>query len=127
MQALRERFRRNWPGYVAQYRVLLLLTLLAALADMVSTFHFMRHEGPEAEAHPVIRLVSMVLGPLWGPLVGKACQLAAVVAVTVCYRRHAVYVFVPVIMLYGWAAWYNIWGCHLYQPRLLWLLECLGS
>jgi hypothetical protein len=44
------------------------------------------------------------------------------VALTIYLRRWAIYIFVAVIILYAWAAWYNIWGCDLYYPRLLdWL------
>ena len=121
------RFNNNWTGYIAEYRVLLIVTLLAAIADMVSTCRFMLVEGAETEAHPCVRLVFMVLGPIAGPLVGKICQLAALLAMTVYFRRYAIYLFIPVIILYSWAAWYNTWGRQLYYPRLLWLLEYIGG
>jgi hypothetical protein len=44
---------------------------------------------------------------------GKLFQLMVVVALTVYLRRWAVYVFVAVIILHAWAAWYNVWGCDL--------------
>ncbi len=121
------RFKNNWIGYVSEYRILLIITLLAAIADMISTCRFMLIEGAETEAHPGVRLICMVLGPIVGPLVGKICQLVAVLAMTVYFRRYAIYLFIPVIILYSWAAWYNIWGSQLYYPRLLWLLEYIGG
>ena len=122
-----ERFRTNWSGYVREYRVLLILTVLAALADGVSTVYFMLLGGPEAEGHPAVRLVSMVLGPVFGPILGKLCQFAAVVALTVYLRRWAACIFVAVIVLYTWATWYNVWGCELYYPRLLEWLDRLAG
>lgn len=102
------RMRANWPGYVSAYRVLLILVVLAAAADGLSTVFFMLIRGPYEEAHPVIRWISMHLGPILGPFVGKALQIAALVVVTVYLRRWAVYLFVSAIILYAWAAWYNI-------------------
>lgn len=117
-----ERFRVNWQGYIREYHVFLILTVLAALADAASTVHFMLRTGPKAEGHPGIRLISAVFGAIIGPIIGKLCQFAAVVALTMYLRRRAVYIFVAVIILYAWAAWYNVWGCDLYYPRLLdWL------
>jgi len=52
-------------------------------------------------------------------IVGKLCQFIVVVCLTVYLRRCAAYIFVAVIVLYTWAAWYNVWGCELYYPRLL--------
>lgn len=117
-----ERFRVNWEGYIHECRLFLILTVLAALADAASTVCFMLRAGPDAEGHPAIRLVSVIFGPILGPIVGKLCQFTAVVALTVYLRRWAAYIFVAVIVLYAWAAWYNVWGCDLYYPRLLdWL------
>jgi len=105
------RFRGNWRGFMREYRVLLVLTVAAALADGASTVCFMMRDGIEAEGHPVIRMVSVVLGPVAGPVLGKAAQLAFAIGLAVFLRRQAVYIFVAMIVLYGWAAWYNIWGC----------------
>ena len=126
--SIREVFRRyrdNWRGYVRQFRVLLAVALLAALADMATTIRFMLIEGPEAEGHPAVRLVAMALGPVLGPILGKLCQFMAVVALTIYLRRYALYIFVAVIILNTWAAWYNLWGRHLYYPRLLHWLDLL--
>lgn len=114
-----ERFRINWKGYLRQYRFFLILTVIAALADAASTVYFMLRTGPDAEGHPVIRIISMVFGPVLGPVISKVCQFSAIVVLTVYLRRWAMYIFVAVIILYTWAAWYNVWGCELYYPRLL--------
>lgn len=121
-----KRYRENWRGYVRRFRVLLAVTLLAALADAVSTVYFMLVEGPEAESHPAVWFMAGLLGPVLGPLVGKACQFFVVIGLTVYLRRYALYIFVAVIVLYSWAAWFNIWGRHLYYPRLLHWLDLLS-
>ncbi len=120
------RFRENWHGFVRAYWVFLLLALLASLADTASTVYFMRHTGPQAELHPTVRWVSELTGPVLGPILGKGIQFAVLIALTVFLRRRAIFIFIPIIILYTWAAWYNIWGYELYYPRLLHLLEFLA-
>lgn len=71
------------------------------------------------EFHPVIRVVSQAIGPFAGPLVGKLGQLAALVALTVLFRRWARVLFLTVTFIYLYAAWYNTWGIHLYTPVFL--------
>ncbi len=120
-----ERFRLNWQGYLRRYWIFLVLTTFAAAADLFSTIRFMLLEGPEAEGHPAVRVLAIVFGPVFGPVIGKICQFAVIISLTVYLRRWAVYIFVAVIILYTWAAWYNVWGQNLYYPRLLKLLEYL--
>jgi hypothetical protein len=120
-----ECFRTNWEGYIRDFHVFLILTVLAAVADAASTVYFMLCTGPDAEGHPAIRMISAVFGPMLGPILGKLFQLTAVVALTIYLRRWAIYIFVTVLILYAWAAWYNVWGCDLYYPRLLDWLDSL--
>lgn len=103
-----ERIRANWPGYVSAYSILLVLVVLAAVADALSTVFFMLIRGPEEEAHPLIRWMAVTLGPVLGPLLGKFVQIVALVAVTVYLRRWAVFLFICATVLYAWAACYNI-------------------
>ncbi|MEN6428033.1 MAG: hypothetical protein ABFE13_21990 [Phycisphaerales bacterium] len=120
------RLRDNWDGYVREYHILLVLLLLASLADAASTIHFMIQRGAGAELHPTVRSVSYLFGPVLGPILGKAVQVVVVVVLTVYFRRRAIFIFIPVIILYAWAAWYNVWGHHLYYPNLLWILDRLA-
>ena len=99
------RLQDNWPGYLATYWAFLLLLAVAAAADMLSTVFFMAIDGPQAESHPVIRLLSLALGPMLGPVVSKLAQFAAVILLTV--SAPAICIFVAVIILYAWAAVYN--------------------
>jgi hypothetical protein len=123
---IKVRLRENWVGYVHEYRIFLVLVLLASLADMASTIHFMVHAGADVELHPTVRFVSQYFGPWLGPVLGKAIQVTVIIVLTVFLRRQAVFIFIPVIILYFWAAWYNVWGYQLYYPRLLHLLEHLA-
>ena len=111
-----ERLQANWPGYLRTYWIFLILLALAAIADMVSTVFFMAIDGPEAESHPIIRLLSVAFGPVFGPVVGKLSQVAAAIVVTVYLRRWALYIFVAVIILYAWAAVYNVVATPLLLP-----------
>jgi len=120
------RFRENWQGYVRQYRVFLVLAVLASLADMASTIWFMHIRGPGAEQHPAVRTFSYMLGPMFGPIFGKAVQFFVLVGLTVFLRRWALYILVTIIILYTWAAWYNVWGHDLYYPHLLHILHHMG-
>lgn len=122
---VRQRLRANWPGYVQEFWILLVLVLLASVADAGSTIYFMQYAGPDAEWHPTVRLVSYLFGPFFGPILGKTFQIIVLVVVTVFLRRHAIFIFIPAIILYGWAAWYNLWGYQVYRAPLLKILEFL--
>jgi len=120
------RFRENWQGYVRRYQVFLVLTVLACLADMASTIYFMLSRGAGAEEHPAVRTFSYMLGPIFGPAFGKTVQFFVIIGLTVFLRRWAIHIFITVIILYTWAAWYNVWGQDLYYPRFLQILNRLG-
>lgn len=111
-----ERFQTNWQGFFHRYKILITLTIFATVADMLSTIYFMHIEGVSAESHPMFRMLSLFLGPTLGPIVGKLWQLTGIGVLTVYMRRWAFYIFFAVIILYTWAAWYNLWGHYLYYP-----------
>jgi len=118
-----ERFRINSRGFATRFRALLLLFIVALLCDAISTTRFMLREGgPHSEAHPVVRHVSQVLGPILGPWFGALGKFAAAVVVAIYLRRWAAVIFLVGTVLSLWAAWYNIWGVNLYTPALLHLI-----
>ena len=49
-------------------------------------------------------------------------QCAALVAVTILWRPYARIIFIPVTVLYLYAAWFNLWGNELYTPLFVKLL-----
>lgn len=53
---------------IVRHRNLLFLYTLAILFDTVSTIHFMTRVGIELEIHPLVRLGSLIYGPVAGPL-----------------------------------------------------------
>jgi hypothetical protein len=114
-----ERFTRNGRTYWRDCRVYLLVLCLAALADGASTVWFMNLEGVETEWNPIVRFAALALGPLYGVIAGKVFQIFAGIVVTLYWRRWAPHVFLAASVLYVWAAWYNVWGRHLYTPTLL--------
>jgi len=117
-----DRLVANYDEYWQRYRWLTTATCVAAFADLLTTIRFMYADGIEYELHPGIRIAAQVAGPLIGPLFGKLAQLAGIFLVTLYARRIALYVFVATTMMYGWAAWYNVWGRDLYSPMLFELL-----
>ena len=116
------RWRARWGGYLAAFAPYLAVSFIAAAADFWSTYSFMSAEGVGDELHPAIRLLCWVLGPFLGALLGKLIQYAALVAVTVLWRPYARIIFIPVTVLYLYAAWWNLWGKDLYTPLFVkWL------
>ena len=93
---------------------------------MASTIYFMLSRGAGAEEHPAVRTFSYMLGPIFGPAFGKTVQFFVIIGLTVFLRRWAIHIFITVIILYTWAAWYNVWGQDLYYPRFLQILNRLG-
>ncbi|MDD5350783.1 MAG: hypothetical protein PHQ12_11285 [Chthoniobacteraceae bacterium] len=116
------RWRANTPGYFRAFAPYLAVAFFAAAADFWSTYATMLSLGVESELHPAIRLVSHVFGAFLGPLLGKVVQYAALVAVTILWRPYARIIFLPVIVLYLYAAWFNLWGNELYTPLFAKLL-----
>ena len=78
------------------------------MCDSLSTIHFMLKYGAAAEAHPAVYFVSLILGPVAGPLLGLLGKAAAGLIVAIYCRRFAHYLFITAIIISLWAAWYNI-------------------
>ena len=66
-----DRLKVNSQNYWKDLRVLVCLVLVTGAMDAFSTVYFMTRDGADQEVHPVVRLVSVCLGPILGPLVGK--------------------------------------------------------
>ena len=96
---------------------------IAFLCDGLSTVYFMLQENRvDDELHPVIRLISYILGPIVCPLFSAIAKAAVGLLVAIYCRRFALYILLAASLISLWAAWYNVWGKDLYIPRLLkWL------
>lgn len=97
-------------GYFREFAPYLVASFIATAADFWSTYHFMSSDGPDGELHPVVRLLSRLLGPLAGPFIGKLGQYAGLVFLTIFCRPYARIIFIVITVIYLYAAWYNIWG-----------------
>ncbi len=120
---VRDRLRTGAIGYVQRHRVLLIILLITAAADTWTTIHFMTREGVEQELHPGFRLLCLYLGPYAGAPIAKALQIAAILLVSLYWRRGAYLCLIAPAIMYGWAAWYNVFGRDLYTPLLFWWLH----
>jgi hypothetical protein len=125
-QPITTRLLTNAEGYGARYRWWFTATSIAAGLDLATTIRFMLADGIDHELHPAIRITAGLVGPWLGPLLGKLGQLAAIALVTLYARPIARQVFFAATLMYGWAAWYNVWGRDLYAPLLFELLPLHG-
>ena len=99
--------RKNASGYLKQFLPYILLLLFAAFLDFLSTSRFMLAGSVNDELHPVIRLISQLFGPIFAPLIGKLAQTAVVIVFSILFRPFARIIFIPIIILYFYAAWHN--------------------
>jgi ABC-type phosphate transport system permease subunit len=117
------KFRVNSIGFWKKFRWMIIVFFIALLCDALSTVHFMRHTGPEAELHPGVQFMSELCGPVAGPLIGMILKATAGIAVAIYLRKYAGVIFFTGSVLSFWAAWYNLWGCDIYVPYILTLFN----
>jgi hypothetical protein len=116
---IKNRFIQNHTGFWMTYRWFIGVFIIAVFCDALSTIHFMNRFGIEGELHPAYYLVSKALGPNLGPLIAAVGKAIAGFAVAIYCRQFAVHIFLAASIISFWAAWYNIWGLHIYSPILL--------
>jgi len=92
-------FRRHY--------VLFAILVGTAVMDAVSTTHFMKLTGPGDELNLVVRLLSDWCGIRVGPMIGKLWQVLAMYAVSIITPRLTRFVFVTVIIMNAYAAFFN--------------------
>lgn len=71
-----------------QYRWWLLVIVLTQAFDAISTMRFMSIDGTGTEFNPVVRVLSDWVGIYLGPIVGKALQLFALVALGILTPKY---------------------------------------
>ena len=115
------KFAGYWGGraFWGRYRWFIIIYLFSLVCDSASTIFVMLKEGVDVETHLAIRFVSKIFGPVIGPLIGLFGKVVASIFVAIYCKRFAIYIFVAVIILSLWAAWYNIWGINVYTPNIL--------
>ncbi len=118
MKQIWQRFTMNQDGFWRQWKVFIAIFIVALLADAASTVYFMRHEGVDAELHPMVNLVSRWFGPVVGPLIGATGKAICGVIVAIYWRQIAGIIFGLVSLISFWAAWFNLWGHRVYEPAI---------
>jgi len=114
-----ERYRRNVPGFWNAYRWVIILFIIALLSDALSTCHFMLYGDIDSEIHLGIWLAAKIFSPILGPLISFVGKAVAGIFICIYLRRWAIYIFIPIIILSFWAAWYNLWGWKTdYVPNI---------
>ena len=72
--------------FAGRHKLALLILLVGAVLDALTTYANVRDFGPHVETHPVQRLVFQLLGPQAGVPVAKFIQLAFVLFVAAWWR-----------------------------------------
>lgn len=93
-------------------RYLFVLFGFALACDALSTIVVMLHFGPGIEVHPVVRMVSLMTGPVAGPLVGACLKAIGAIVITLYWRRFAACILSLASALYLAATCYNMWGIY---------------
>jgi len=91
-----------------RYRLLFLVLVYSAMVDALSTTYFMARIGPHYEMNAVVRMLSYSYGIVWGPLLGKVLQLAAVWLITLFTPGLTRFVCGIIIFMNCYAAYINI-------------------
>lgn len=91
-----------------RYRLVFLLLVCSAVCDAISTTYFMAQVGPSHEMNVVVRLLSHTYGIVWGPVLGKSLQIAAVWLITLFTPNLTRFVCATIILLNGYAVYINI-------------------
>ena len=82
--------------------------VITAVLDAVSTIFFMQVLGPQIEINPIVRMSSLWLGVIIGPIVGKLAQLFAVWALSILAPRFTAWLCILVITLNSLAFLFNL-------------------
>jgi hypothetical protein len=86
------------------YRWPLFALVLAAFFDGLTTYRFLHTLGPEAEVHPVQRILFTYLTPMAGILLAKGGQVICAVLVAAWWQPWCKWLILVTAALYGLAA-----------------------
>lgn len=101
------RLFRNPAGFVRDYWLPLLILLIGATADVITTLINLRRYGPEVETHIVQRWVSQIVGVEAGVPLAKLGQLAFVLFVAAWWKPWTPWLLILCGLLYSAAAVVN--------------------
>ena len=97
--------------FTRRYRCALLILLVGALADAITTWRSVKLFGPEVEVHPVQRLMFEMCGANLGVPLSKLIQVAVVVFVAAWWRPWCGWLMLACGGLYSLAAvsnWFHL-------------------
>ena len=98
---------RSPRQFLSRYRYSLVVLVVGAVLDGLTTYANVRQFGPEVETHPVQRLFFDYLGPSIGVPIAKALQFAFVIFVAAWWRPWTRWVLLICGVLYAAAAMSN--------------------
>jgi hypothetical protein len=99
--------RANNESLWHRYRTWFILLIVSAIADAFSTTWFMALIHPGAESNVVVRILSYTFGIVWGPVLGKALQVAAVWLICAVTPKLTPFVCAVIIFLNTFAVYIN--------------------
>jgi hypothetical protein len=99
--------RTNHELLWQRYRPFFILLIVSAIADAFSTTWFMALISPGAETNVVVKMLSYTLGIVWGPVLGKALQIAAVWFICIVTPKLTPFVCSVIIFLNSFAVYIN--------------------
>lgn len=101
------RIKTNYQGFYEEHKGLIFLLIAAAVVDCLSTIYFMHEVGPSKELNPMIKYLGYILGPLYGPILGKYLQISVGMIAVIYFRPLAKHILVITACMYSWAACAN--------------------
>ena len=113
LKMIKRQFKQNLQGFFIDFRMPIYCLIITAALDAISTHHFMSLAGAHIEIHPYIRMLSIHLGIIWGPIVGKASQVAVGMIVVIYLRRYAAIILWTACLLYFMAFCFNIYVTNI--------------
>jgi hypothetical protein len=108
LKKIKQRFIKNAQGFFDAYRFPILLLAITALLDAFSTFCFMYVLGVDQELHPIVRELSVWLGPLVGPFLGAALKVGLGIVAIIYLRKYEKQLLLLASFIYAYAFMHNL-------------------
>ena len=109
LKMIKRQFRQNWQNFFIDFRFPIYCLIITAALDAISTHHFMSLAGAHIEIHPYIRILSIHLGIIWGPIIGKISQVTIGMVAVIYLRRYAAIILWMACIFYFMAFCFNIY------------------
>ena len=97
-------YKENFKGFFYVHRFYILVLIIAAYADGLSTIYFMEKTSPLNEIHPIIRYLAVNYGIVVGTIIGKVGQIVIGTFAIIYFRNFSKWLFVIAIISYTFAS-----------------------